>query len=867
MHKYDSENNVRSPGASGFFRFSLLKYYTKILLQRMNTIKKGILTLTLISSLSLLFAQQNNLKLWYNKPAGKVWERALPVGNGRLGAMVYGNPEREIVQMNESTVWSGGPSRNDSKSALAALPEVRRLIFENRRAEAAALASREIKSEKDNGMCYQPVGNLYINFPGHDHYENYYRELDISRAVATTTYTVNGVTFKREVFASKPDQVIIVHLTGSEPGSLTFSASFASLQKSSINSKGNNELTLSGISGDRDGIKGSVKFRGIVKIKNDGGSVTTSDTSVNVSSANEVTIFISIATNFVNYNDLSADENVIANAYLYKAYLKKYADLLKQNITAYQKYFNRVTLDLGTTDSVMNPTDRRLAGFAGGNDPQLVELYFQYGRYLLISSSQPGGQPANLQGIWNDKMNPPWGSKYTININTEMNYWPAEETNLAEMHEPLVQMIKDLSVTGQETAKTMYGVGGWVAHHNTDIWRITGPVDAIYSGLWPSGGVWLSTQLWDRYLYSGDKTYLKSVYGALRGAAQFYLEFLTEEPEHKWLVISPSNSPENNPAAYYEEVTGRNGKTERRGLSIDAGVTMDNQLAFDIFSYTIQAANTLHTDKEFAAKLATARQRLPPMQIGQYGQLQEWMHDLDDPNDHNRHVSHLYGLYPSNQISPYRTPELFDAARTSLIYRGDVSTGWSMGWKVNFLARLLDGNHAYKLIKNQLTPIGTNRGGGGTYPNLFDAHPPFQIDGNFGCTAGITELLMQSFDGALFLLPALPDEWKDGRITGLRARGGFEIVSMQWKDGKLNEVKIKSTLGGNCRLRVLNEIKLINGTLKKGAGVNPNIFFLYAETAKPMISGKANIKPTGVKPTMLYDFATEAGKTYTLIAR
>jgi len=833
----------------------------------MIIIKKSILTLTLLSWLTLAFAQQNNLKLWYDKPSGKVWERALPVGNGRLGAMVYGNPEKEIIQMNESTVWSGGPSRNDSKSALAALPEVRKLIFENKRAEAAALASREIKSEKDNGMCYQPVGNLYLNFPGHDRYENYYRELDISRAVATTSYTVNGVTFKREVFSSIPDQVMVVHLTASQPGSLNFSAAMFSPQKSTISTKGDNELVLSGISGDRDGIAGAVKFKSLVKIKNSGGSIAATDTSVNVSNANEVTIFISIATNFVNYHDISADESAAANTYLDKAYVKDYSDLLKSSIAAYQKYFNRVSLNLGVTDSVKNPTDRRLAGFAGGNDPQLVELYFQYGRYLLISSSQPGGQPANLQGIWNDKMNPPWGSKYTININAEMNYWPAEETNLPEMHLPLIQMTKDLSITGQGTAKTMYGVGGWVAHHNTDIWRITGPIDAIYSGLWPSGGAWLSTQLWDRYLYNGDKTYLKSVYSALRGAAQFYLEFLMEEPEHKWLVISPSNSPENNPAAYYEEVTGRNGKPRRNGLSIDAGVTMDNQLAFDIFSYTIEAAKVLNKDQEFAAKLAAARKRLPPMQVGQYSQLQEWMHDLDDPNDHNRHVSHLYGVYPSNQISPYRTPELFDAARTSLIYRGDVSTGWSMGWKVNFWARFLDGNHAYKLIKDQLTPIGKNSGGGGTYPNLFDAHPPFQIDGNFGCTAGITEMLMQSFDGALFLLPAIPDDWKDGSITGLRARGGFEIVSMKWHNGQLNEVKIKSTLGGNCRLRVANKVKLLNGTLKAANGVNPNVFFQYAETAKPLISAKANLKPTGVKPTMLYDFATEAGKTYTLVAR
>ncbi|ATP55890.1 hypothetical protein CPT03_05135 [Pedobacter ginsengisoli] len=801
------------------------------------------------------FSQEKDLKLWYKSPAGSVWEAALPIGNGRLAAMIYGNTAHEKISLNESTVWSGSPNRNDNPDALQALPEVRKLIFEDKYVEADALATKTIQSKKNNGMKYQPVGDLNLDFPGHENFSNYYRELNLADAIVKSTYVVNGVTYTRTVFSSIPDQAIVIRLTASKPNSITFSASMASEHKGAVKAKNTNEIHLSGISSDRENVPGKVKFNAIAKVKNEGGQLSLSDEQINVKDANSVTIYVSIATNFVNYNDISADENKRSSAYLNAVLKKNYPQLLKDHVAAYRKYFNRVKIDLGKTDSVKNPTDVRLKDFASGNDPQLAAIYYQFGRYLLISSSQPGGQPANLQGIWNNKMDPPWGSKYTININTEMNYWPAEGTNLTEMHNPLIEMVKDLSKTGRETARVMYGSGGWVTHHNTDLWRITGPVDGIYSAMWPMGGAWLSRHVWEKYLYNGDKKYLATVYPALKGAAEFYLDFLVEEPVHKWMVVSPSMSPENAPRSH-------------KGKSIAAGATMDNQLVFDLFSNTIRAAEALNTDKDLVAKIKVMRNKLAPMQVGQYGQLQEWMQDLDDPNDKHRHVSHLFGLYPANQISPLRTPELFDAAHTSLIQRGDVSTGWSMGWKVNLWARLQDGNHAYKLIRNQLTPTGLNKGGensgGGTYPNLFDAHPPFQIDGNFGCTAGITEMLLQTHDGAIQLLPAMPDEWQDGSISGLRAPGGFEIENITWKNGKLSKVVIKSKLGGNCRLRVPNAIT--GNSLKQADGDNPNQFYQIDKIATPVVSAKANLNKPSINETISYDFDTAAGKTYTFVS-
>jgi alpha-L-fucosidase 2 len=797
----------------------------------------------------------NEWRLWYDAPAEK-WVEALPVGNGRLGAMVYGTPGQEKIQLNEETVWSGQPNSNAKPDALKAIPEIRRLLFAGKYREAQDMATAKVVSKTNHGMAYQPVGDLNITFPGHENPVAYERELDISSAIAATRYTVDGVEYVRETFAAFTGQVIVVRLTASQKGKINCSAWLAGPQASESKAV-DDGLILTGISGDLEGLAGKVRFTAQAKIMPENGLSSVDGDKLTVTGADAVTIYVSIATNFVNYKDLSGNPDEKAAQYMQNALTGgDYATLKKEHTAYYRQYFDRVKIDLGATDSIRKPTDVRILEFAGANDPQLAALYFQFGRYLLISCSQPDNQPANLQGIWNDSMTPPWDSKYTTNINAEMNYWPAEVTNLSELHDPFIRMVKEIAESGAGTAKIMYGARGWVLHHNTDIWRTTGPVDQAGSGMWPSGGAWVCSHLWERYRYSGDRRFLEEIYPVMKGAALFFLDYMVEEPSRGWLVVAPSNSPENNFM-----------KGTKESATNVYGITMDNQLVFELFTNLISAAEVLDADAAFADTLRQARAKLPPMHIGQYGQLQEWLFDWDDPNDKHRHVSHLYGVYPSYQISPYRTPELFDAARRSLNFRGDPATGWSMGWKVCLWARFQDGNRAYKLITEQLKLTDSDKTtykDGGTYPNMFDAHPPFQIDGNFGCTAGIAEMFMQSHDGAVHILPALPDRWPNGKIGGLRTRGGF-LIDIEWENGQAKTVRITSGLGGNLRIRTATPLSAEDGkALAEATGVNPNPFFRLPEIPHPVVTDKAKLSLPDVPQVTEYDIPAEAGKTYVL---
>ena len=717
-------------------------------------------------------------ELWYQQ-AAQNWTEALPIGNGRLGAMVYSGIEEEHIQFNEETLWTGEPHDYAHVGAHKYLEEIRQLLRDGKQVEAHELGMREFMSVPLRQKAYQPFGDLYLRFDGHENAMDYRRQLNLQEAIVKTTYRVGETQFEREVFVSQPDQVLVLRLQSNKKTALSFTLWMDSPheQKQIDTKEGRQSLKVAVKDGKLHG-------QATLRIETDG-KIEQNDNRLIISGASEAEIFLSAATNFKNYKDISQEPEKVLEGIWEKLGQKSFAEIKKDHLQDHQNLFNRFSLDLDQTDRDSLPTDQRLEAFwENPNDPELLALYVQYARYLLITSSRPGTQPANLQGIWNDQLKPPWDSKYTVNINAEMNYWPAELTNLSECHEPLFRMVEECTESGENTAREHYNANGWVLHHNTDIWRGTAPINNSNHGIYVTGGAWLAHHFWEHYLYTLDETFLREqAYPVMKGAATFFTEFLIQDPKTGWLISSPSNSPENG--------------------GLVAGPSMDHQIIRSLFKACIQSAEILGTDTEFANKLQEMLAKIAPDQIGKHGQLQEWLEDKDDPENKHRHVSHLWGVHPGKEINWSDNPELMEAAKKSLLFRGDEGTGWSLAWKINFWARFLDGEHAYQLIKLLFRPVNdtkTQYRRGGSYPNLFDSHPPFQIDGNFGGAAGMLELLMQSHLDRIDLLPALPAALPNGQIKGLCARGGFEL-SFTWKEGQLQELKVLSKAGKTCNLK------------------------------------------------------------------
>ncbi len=736
-------------------------------------------------------------RLWYRQPA-KEWVEALPVGSGKLGAMVFGGVAAERLQLNEDTLWAGGPYDPANPESLAALPEIRRLIDAGEYAKATELADAKFLGVPKRQMSYQTIGDLKLDFPALSQAgADYVRDLDIDGAIATTSFTADGVRYVREVIASAPDGVIAVRLTASRKASISVDLSFASPMKSKpVTTVDGTSLVLTGANESQQGVPARLTFECRVEVHAKGGQVVGQGDRLSVKGADEVLLLIAAATRYRRYDDVSGDPAALNKATLAKLVGKPWAKILVEHQADHRSLFRRVGVDFGRTRADLLPTDERIRQSPTTDDPSLAALYFQYGRYLLIACSRPGSQPANLQGIWNDKTSAPWGGKYTININTEMNYWPAEPTSLPELVEPLIALVRDIARTGERTAKVMYGARGWVAHHNTDLWRATAPIDGAKYGVWPTGGAWLCKHVFDHYDYNRDAAYLARVYPLMKGSARFFLDTLVVDPKFGVLVTNPSLSPENN---------------HGQGTSLAAGPTMDQAIVRDLFDNCLKAEAVLGADKAFVAELKAARDKLAPYKIGKDGQLQEWQEDWDATAEdlHHRHVSHLYGLFPSDQIAIDATPKLAAAAKTSLLTRGDLATGWAIAWRLNLWARLGDGDHAHDVLKLLLGPERT-------YPNMFDAHPPFQIDGNFGGTSGMTEMVLQSRNGRIYLLPALPSVWPTGQMTGLRARGAVG-VDVRWTGGKLTEAVLTAKHDG--RHTVVHAGSTLEIEMKKGQSV------------------------------------------------